>query len=211
MDAEKPDFTNSVDAGKELHLMNIFGQQLWSFSPRNYCQLINYDSLQRKTELLIQKITYEGIVNTYDDFNLVEVFTYGESQPNASQNNLNGQLYELKDLSGIITTPYYNMLGEVQETTRQMVTNYKTPVDWKQTPTLQTEKYTTGFEYNALKLGISETTPDNSITSKTYNKAGQIEGINLAFHGGTAQQIFHLLAMTLKTNGLKWYTATDNH
>lgn len=189
MEEKKPMWVHSVDAGLEEHLSNIYDKQLWSWSPRSYCQLIDYDRLQRKIKLNVQKITYEGNVKNYDSFNQVEAFTYGESLANAHDYNLKGQLYEIKDLSGIVTNYQYSMLGEVQQTSRQILVNYKEAANWKNTQDLQTEKYTTSYTYNALKQKLSETTPDGSIISNTYNQAGLLYSIQLTFQGGTSKDV----------------------
>ncbi|MCP4150684.1 MAG: sugar-binding protein, partial [bacterium] len=126
-----PVYTDSADGGVQKHFSNIFGNQLWSYSPRDYCQLISYDRLQRKSALRVKKISRqdEEPITSFDDFNLVEVFTYGESQSGANKNNLRGQLYELKDLSGIVTNSAYSMQESVLETSRQMAEDYKNPLN----------------------------------------------------------------------------------
>ena len=91
-------YTDSTDAGIDIHFNNIYGKQLWSWSPRNYCQLISYDRLQRETEVSVKKITGNDPVNSYDEFNLVEHTLYGETQPDAKDKNLCSKVYKLNDL-----------------------------------------------------------------------------------------------------------------
>lgn len=64
--------------------------------------------------------------------NLVEKFTYGETQPEAKEKNLRGALYERKDLAGVVTNPAYSFVGKLLVSSRQMAQNYKTPLDWTQ-------------------------------------------------------------------------------
>lgn len=199
MDKKNLIYVNSADAGIQKHLANIYGQQLWAWSPRNYCQLLKYDRLQRKTELLVKKIIEPGVVSNYQDFNLVEVFTYGETMVNAQESNLKGQLYELKDLSGIIINSQYNMAGELLQTERQFVNNYKEAANWNLDPLLEPEKYITSYRYNAIKQLCSETTPDDSVTTKTYNQAGALNTIKTNFADGTSQEIINKI--TYDANG----------
>ena len=186
MSEENPLYVDSADAGTERHLNNIFEKQLWSWSPRKYCQLITYDILQRKLELRVQKITYDGIVKNYNAFNLVEVFTYGETIPEANENNLNGQIYELKDLSGKLRNYEYTMLGGIQKFWKQMTLVYKEAINWNEAPVLQSEKFIMTYSYNAVKQVVSEGTPDRSVVSKSYNQAGQLYQINLSYHGAAS-------------------------
>jgi RHS repeat-associated protein len=198
MGTENPLYTDSADAGVQLHFENIFSGQLWSFSPRANCQLIEYDALQRKTALDVQKINYSGIVKNYASFNQVEVFTYGESQPNAAAHNLKGKLYQLKDLSGQTTFTSYNLLGQILQTTRQLAAAYKTPVDWNNTVALESDIFTTSFTYNALKLSLTETTPDGTLTTNTYLQTGQFYSTNLEFNDGSKQQIINAIQYDAK-------------
>lgn len=200
MTDNSPVFTDSVDAGvedpfigssAEKHLSNIFGAQLWTWGPRSYCQFILYDRLQRKTALKVKKITDPGPVKNYDDFNLVEVFTYGESFTGAAGYNLRGQLYQVNDLSGIVVSPSYTMTGQPLETTRQMLADYKTPADWTgMLPLLEEPVYHTAFTYNAVQQMLTQTMPDDSITANTYNEAGRLKTVSVKFPGnGSVQSI----------------------
>ncbi|RPH30727.1 MAG: sugar-binding protein [Bacteroidales bacterium] len=189
MGAESPILIDSIDAGTEKHLSNIFDGQLWSWSARSYCQIISYDRLQRRTELRVKKIIDSGSIYSYDDFNLVEIFTYGEIQPNAQERNLNGQLYELKDLSGIALTSQYSIQGDVLEASRQMVKEYKTAANWNAPIALQDEIFPTKFSYGAVKQLVIQVTPDGSVTTNSYNQAGQLITVNVEFSDKTNQQV----------------------
>ncbi|MCP4156110.1 MAG: sugar-binding protein, partial [bacterium] len=186
-----PVYTDSADGGVQKHFSNIFGNQLWSYSPRHYCQLISYDRLQRKSALRVKKISREDEepITSFDDFNLVEVFTYGESQPEAQQNNLRGQIKELKDLSGIVTNSAYSMQESVLETSRQMAEDYKTPLNWNKTPIMEEDIYNSKFTYNALSMALTQTTPDDSLTTNTYNQSGQLDTVHVRFKDNSEQQV----------------------
>lgn len=196
MGEEKPVHTDSADAGPQRHLANIFGKLLWSLSPRNYCQLIAYDRLQRRSSVSVKKLLDDKPVISYADFNLVEVFEYGETQPPTPNNNLRGRLFRVKDLSGIVTHSQYDLQGELLQTSRQMAANYKTPIDWNPSapvPELEPEIHTSRFVYNALTLLMTETTPDGSVTTNTYNRAGQLNQVKIAFSDRSEQQAIKLI------------------
>lgn len=190
MEEEHPVSTNSIDGGVEKHLSDIYGAQLWSWSPRNFCQLITYDHLRRRSQVQVQKITTTGPVTSYDDFNLVEIFTYGEGQKNAQDNNLRGQLYELKDLSGIVLSTSYDLRGQLLSASRQIVQEYQTQISWNNLlPTLEPTIYPVSFTYDALGHLLTETTPDTSITTNTYNQAGFLNAVQVEFADKTTQSV----------------------
>ncbi len=198
MDAKEPVRIDGADAGSQKHFINIFNQQLWSWSARDYCQLIDYDQLQRKTALYVKKITTSGMISDYSDFNLVEVFKYGETQNNAEGNNLRGQLYELKDLSGIVLNNSYSMQEEVMESSRQMAVDYKNAINWKSSVELETEVHITKTTYNAVKHIISNTSPDKTQTSQSYNETGQLISAKTVFSDNSDQQIIDNIAYDAK-------------
>lgn len=187
MTAGDPLLTDSADAGTQRHFSNIFDKQVWSLTPRDYCQVIYYDGLQRQMQLLVKKVPGTDPIIDFDNFNLVELFTYGEDPAAPAGANLRGQLYTLKDLSGILTNDAYSMLGSVLETDRQMTSVYKTAINWHETVLLETTSCTKTFSYNALNLLLTETIQDHNVvwntTTNTYNQEGMLNAVFLVTGG----------------------------
>jgi RHS repeat-associated protein len=177
----------------------MYGQQLFSWSPRNYCQLICYDRLQRQIALKLKKEEDEKPVLSFDDFNLVELFTYGdqllgqrrfEDIKQLQELNLWGVLYRLNDLSGIHVNHRYNLQGQITKTTRQMVQDYKAPIDWrnKDIP-LEPDIYSSQFHFNAIQQIMIETPPDGSAIHNNYNQAGELYSVSVSFKDKKPQSI----------------------
>lgn len=181
----------SADSGTNCHLDNAVGQQCWSWTARNYNQLIEYDELNRKKRLYIYKNTAGGAVPTLADFNLVETFIYGEDQPAAKGKNLRGRIYQIKDLSGILTYESYHFTGASLKESRQMSTDYHQPNDWQAATgvDLEPDIYNHTYTYDALGRPTSHSTPDGSITSRTYNQRGLLARIVVQFTNGTEQAV----------------------
>lgn len=183
MSGDQPIVTDSADAGTQKHFSNILDKLIWSLSARDYCQVIYYDGLQRQTQLLVKKVPGTDPISGFDDFNLVELFTYGEAPAAPEGYNLRGQVYILKDLSGIMTTSSYSMLGNALQTNRQMASDYKSPVNWHNTVPLETGSTTIIYTYNALKFLLSETIQDNAVewntTTNTYNVEGLLDSVSV--------------------------------
>lgn len=188
MGDEQPLVTDSADAGLQKHFSSVFDKQVWSLSPRDYCQFIAYDRLQRKTELRILKTNPLQPIPAFSTFNLVEKFKYGELV-NGVGKNLRGQLYELKDLSGTLTNSSYSMTGQLLQTDRQLVSDYKTPADYNTAVALQRESFTTDFVYNALSQLLNQYTPDGTLSSNTYNRLGQLQTVTVKRNKANAQVI----------------------
>ena len=187
-------FTDSADAGIALHLSNIFDNLVWSWSPRDYCQLISYDRLQRRTAVRVKKVEgSDPVTPPTADFNLVEIFTYGETQP-AGGYNLRGQLFQLNDLSGIVINSEYSMQNEVVRSSRQMAKEYKTAIDWNGSVEMDLPVYSIRQSYNALKNLLTETTPDETITTHTYNQSGLLDKVAITYLNGNTQPLVNYIS-----------------
>lgn len=186
MSGKNPIVTDSADAKMQRHFSTIFDKQVWSLSPRAYCQVIYYDGLQRQTRLLVKKVPGDVPIGGFDSFNLVEQFTYGEEVALPGY-NLRGQVYILKDLSGIVTNASYSMQGSVLQAGRQMTAVYKTAINWHNDVPLESGSCIKTFTYNALNLLLSETVKDNDLewntTTNTYNLEGLLNSISLTNNG----------------------------
>lgn len=184
---DSPWVADSADGGVQKCFSNIFGKQVWSLSPRDYCQVVYYDGLQRLTHLLVKKIPGTEPVADFDSFNLVELFTYGEDAAAPADGNLRGQIYMQKDLSGVQTNEAYSMPGSVLKTVRQMAAAYKTAVNWHNDVPLETGSCTKVYSYNALNLLLGETIADDGITwnttTNTYNREGLLYSVFLTANG----------------------------
>lgn len=183
MSDKDPYYTDSVDAGLAKHLKNVYGKQCWSFSPRSYCQLIQYDRLQRKQKLWVKKIAQTKPIVHYGNFSLVEHFSYGETVKRAKDFNLRGQVYEIKDLSGVLVHGTYDINQKLLKTTRTMTANYDKAANWNKGVLLETKPYVTKYLYNAAGLLIAQTTPDKTITKNSYNRADQLAKVSVKFKG----------------------------
>ncbi|MEI9806810.1 MAG: toxin TcdB middle/C-terminal domain-containing protein [Bacteroidota bacterium] len=182
MGEEDPLYTDSADAGIQTHFSNIFDNQLLSWSARNYCQYITYDKLQRQKTLQVKKEDPSPIITPMEGFNLVEVFTYGEEIDDPEKNNLRGRLHQLNNLSGITIMGQYDLQGETTRLSKQVVKEYKTAVNWNGEVKLD-EKLDFTYRFNALKLLLTEQTPDGSITSRIYNESGSLFSLAVMYSG----------------------------
>lgn len=193
MGLKDPVVTGSVDAGTEIHLPNLYGEQCWSWSPRGFCQLISYDHLGRKAEVWVKQITAPGAVIDYTDFNLVEAYQYGETTLKPQLSNLNGRLAVLQDLSGELNFHDYDLRGKPTATTQRFLQDYQNQANWAEShaPALESTNYAFTFEYDALGHQLTETTPDGALIAHSYDQRGLPKTIQVHFKDGSHQAIIN--------------------
>ncbi len=186
MGSSNPAIVDSPDSGSQVHVNNIFDKLFWSWSARNFCQMIGYDRLQRNSALFVKKIEDDSNPTSTDGFNLVEVITYGESQPDASLYNLNGAIYETKDLAGKLQYKSYSLTGNIISSTRWVASKYTEAIDWKQ-PVSLGDPYLSLFSYNAMGLLQKTIYPDGSESRCSYNHGGLLKAVSVKPSGKTDQ------------------------
>jgi RHS repeat-associated protein len=206
-DGKNQSLTDSADAGTNRSLNNIFGSFLWNRSPRNFDQVIEYDCLQRKTKIQVKGFKPDGTLVTD---NLVETFVYGESQPDAEVSNLRGKLYLHQDQSGQIVNSNYNILGQLLVTSRQFTVGYKDYINWGTTVELEKDNngnpklYVNQYSFSALQQLISETTPDGSVTTNSYNREGLLDQVSVKFKDGTVQNVISQITYDANRQRIKF-------
>lgn len=172
---------DNCDAGTRWKVLNIFGNVFGTWDSRGSYIYNTYDRLQRPLNT--------EVTNSQQQTTLAEVITYGEEAPNAQQNNLWGQIYQMKDQAGVVVYDQYSIELQIALTTRQFCQDYTPAPDWSASVTLQTKGYETALSYDALKRITSEKV-DNGDTSRTsYFISGRPSSLQVDYSDGTVQPI----------------------
>ena len=165
---------HSMDGGRRWILKDAAGQEIRRWDDLNRVMRTTYDALRRPTEL---RVSENGAAET-----LAEQTHYGELQASPEANNLRGQVYEQRDGAGIVTLSY-DFKGNVLETTRQLLANYRNPVDWSQSPSRENETFRSRTNYDALNRPIQIFAPHSGqvmdLIQYTYNAAGLLESVDV--------------------------------
>ena len=184
-------YQNSRDAGERWILNNLMGNPVHQWDSRDYVHSFTYDSRQRP-----ESVTVAGGDGAAPLNHVYARFIYGESQANAYQHNLRGQVYDHYDTAGRIRNARIDFKGNVLESTRQFYAGYKEIPNWVPSnlnnpavfdPDLT--PYTTRAEYDAMSRRGSATTADNSVTTPVYNEAGLLEQVRVS-QTGIAEKLF---------------------
>jgi RHS repeat-associated protein len=173
---------HSMDAGTRWMLNNATGNPLRSWDSRNYQMRYEYDALQRPTHLYVQP---QGEAEF-----LAEKTVYGESLTEPETTNHRGQVYQVYDSAGVVTSIGYDFKGNVRRSQRQLLAEYKAQVDWSTEPALEAEPFTASTEYDALNRPTRLTGPDQSVTRPVYNEANLLEQMHVQLPGAEVETAF---------------------
>lgn len=165
----------SIDAGTRWTLNDVMGKALLAWDSRGYRLRHEYDALHRPTHLHVRR-------GAGAEF-LAERMVYGEGQPDDLALNLRGKPFRQFDAAGIVTNEHYDFKGNLLRSTRRLLEDYKSDVNWLQSPELERQIFETATEYDALNRRIALTTPDASVVRPRYNEANLLESLSVNLRG----------------------------
>lgn len=166
----------SPDSGTRWLLATATGEPLRTWNSRGFGYRFTYDALRRPVEVFVTDAGGER---------LVEQTTYGEVKPSPSDTYHRGRVWRVRDEAGVIANQAYDFTGNLVETTRQLLDDYRTPVDWALQPLPPVgDAHRRTCTFNALGRLTSVTAPDGSVTSLRYNEANLLEAVEVRPPGG---------------------------
>ncbi|MEQ1742476.1 MAG: SpvB/TcaC N-terminal domain-containing protein [Candidatus Nitrotoga sp.] len=172
-------FQHSMDAGERWMLNDAAGQPLVGWDSRGFMRRITYDALRRPTGLLVTENGTER---------LAERTVYGEAQGVA--NNHRARVYQVFDAAGVVTTVAYDFKGNPLQTTRELLPDYKSAVDWQQNPAANDGTFTSSNSYDALNRPVTVTAPDGSVYRPTFNEANLLDKVDVNLRGAATATPF---------------------
>ncbi len=173
---------HSRDSGSRWTVNDVDGNPILGFDSRHHRLRYEYDRMRRPTALFVR--TGDGREQ------LAERSEYGEAQPNAEAWNLRGRLYREYDGVGIVMAPSYDYKGNLLQSTRQMLADYREQVDWASAPRLEAEIFASETSYDALNRPVTLTAPDKTILRPLYNDANLLEQLAVSLKGAGAFEGF---------------------
>jgi RHS repeat-associated protein len=166
---------DSADAGQRWTLYDATKKPVLSYDNRDHRFRREYDVLRRPLTLYVR--TGEA------QEKLVERAGYGESQPDPEARNLRTKLYRQFDEAGIVTMVEYDFKGNLLQSSRQLLSEYREEVDWAASPSLEAEVFYSETSYDALNRPLTLTAPDHSVIRPTYNDANLLEELHVNLKG----------------------------
>jgi RHS repeat-associated protein len=183
-----------MDSGERFVLLDAIGDPVKSWDSRNHLVETEYDELNRPTHLWVNN-TNTGAKR------LAEQTVYGETyQPDPENHNLRGEVYQQHDSAGVETFNEYDFKGNLMESKRQILKDYKVDVDCNSAPApeLLPDTYKFKVEFDALNRVTSSTVSvrdtQNIVTVvgktvPTYNEANLLASVQIYLRGAAAPTV----------------------
>ncbi|MBI2737402.1 MAG: toxin [Rhodospirillales bacterium] len=162
----------SMEAGTRWVLNNIAAQPVRGWDSRQFMRRVTYDPLRRPADFFV---TQGGVER------LAERTVYGESLGEAGNHRM--RIHQVLDGAGVVTNVGYDFKGNLLESRRQLLADYKGPVDWQQDAALGGETFTISTSYDALNRPLSITSPDGSVYRPTFNNANLLNNVDVTVTG----------------------------
>jgi RHS repeat-associated protein len=162
----------SMEAGERWMLNDVAGKPIRAWDSRGFTRRMRYDELRRPTGLFVT----EGGADR-----LAERTVYGESQ--GAEDNHRTRVFQVFDAAGVVTSEGYDFKGNLLQSKRELLSDYKSAVDWHQNPAPNYGTLTTRTTYDALNRPLTITTPDGSVYHRTFNEANLLDKVDVKLRG----------------------------
>ena len=169
----------SMEAGEHWLLKDLAGNPVCTWDSRSFVRQMTYDQLRRPSGLYVTENGFQR---------LAEMTVYGESQGDAA--NHRTRLYQVFDGAGIVTSVAYDFKGNLLQSRRDLLLDYKQAVNWLLNPSAIDGSYTSHTTYDALNRPRAVTSPDATVYRPTYNEANLLDKVNINLHGSEAATLF---------------------
>lgn len=169
----------SMEAGARWMLNDVAGEPIRAWDSRRFLRRLSYDELRRPTELFVTENGAER---------LAERTVYGEGQGDGK--NHRTRVYQIFDGAGVVTSEAYDFKGNLLESKRELLSDYKQTVDWQLNPVANDGTFTSRTTYDALNRPLSVTAPDGSVYRPGFNEANLLDKVEVNLRGAATATPF---------------------
>jgi RHS repeat-associated protein len=162
----------SMEAGEHWTVADVSGRPIRQWNSRGVLRRIAYDDLRRPTAI---HVTADGVER------LAERTAYGEGQGATANHRM--QVYQSFDGAGVATNTAFDFTGKLREVRRDVLTEYRSAVNWLQNPAVTAGSFVTKTTYDALGRPRALTSPDGSVQRLVYNEANLLEMVDVNLGG----------------------------
>ncbi|HUF54865.1 MAG TPA: RHS repeat-associated core domain-containing protein [Dehalococcoidia bacterium] len=167
----------SMEAGERWMLSDVAGNPLYAWDSRDHRFRMVYDRMRRPADALLRAgAAAEQVVGRS---------TYGETRPNPEAKNLRGEVVEVRDQAGVVTSDDFDFKGNLLSGRRQLAQSYNTTLNWSGAVPFEVETYTSRTRYDALNRTIQLIAPHSdqpgttvNVIQPVYNEANLLEQVN---------------------------------
>jgi len=172
-------FQHSMDAGGRWMLNDAAGQPLVGWDSRGFVRRMTYDPLRRATGTFV---TENGVER------LAERTVYGEAL--GAANNHRTRVHQVFDGTGLVTSLGFDFKGNVLQSQRELLPDYKSDVDWQQNPVANGGVFASSTSYDALNRPVTTTAPDGSVYRAGFNRTGLLKRVDVNLSGAATATPF---------------------
>ncbi len=169
----------SMEAGERWMLSDVAGNPIRAWDSRRYLRRMTYDELRRPTGLYVTENGAER---------LAERTVYGESQ--GATKNHRTRVYQVYDGAGVVTSEEYDFKGNLRESQRKLLSDYKQAVNWLQNPATNDGSFIGLTTFDALNRPLTITMPDGSVHHPIFNEANLLDKVDVFVRGAAAATPF---------------------
>jgi RHS repeat-associated protein len=181
---KQPIHQSGMEAGQRWTLNDAAAKPVRTWDSRGHNFRTAYDALRRPTQsFVLGTDPANSDLRTLASEVLYGTIEYGEGQPAAL--NLATRVYQQSDSAGTATNEGYDFKGNLLNSTRAFVADYKALPNLAALPPTP-DSFTGSTQYDALNRPTSMKMPDGSVMQPTYNEANLLETLNVTLAGGTA-------------------------
>ncbi len=166
----------SMEAGERWMLNDVTGKPIRAWDSRHHEFRTSYDRVRRPVESFLKEATEPEIQ--------IGRIIYGEGSGSAG--NHRTRIIQVFDNAGIVTNEVYDFKGNLEQSKRELLPDYKSDVNWKNNPVPNDGSFTSSTEYDALNRPVVATAPDGSLYRPTYNEANLLNKVDVNLRGATA-------------------------
>ena len=168
----------SMEAGERWTLSDVAGKPIRAWDSRGHQFRTVFDPLRRPTDSYLREGAGAEL--------LIGRTVYGETWPNPEAGNRRGQVVQLFDQAGVVTSDEYDFKGNQLLSRRQLAAAYKTTLDWSAAVPLGVPTYASRTAYDALNRPTELAVPDNSVIRLSYNEANLLNALAANLRGAQA-------------------------
>jgi len=169
----------SIEAGERWILNDVTGKPVRVWDSRRFIRRMTYDGLRRPVGLFVTENGTER---------LAERTVYGEGV--GAANNHRTRVHQVYDGAGVVTSEAYDFKGNLLQSKRELLPNYKQVVDWRQNPLPNDGAFSGSASYDALNRPKTVTTPDNSVYCPIFNEANLLDRVGVNLRGAATTTAF---------------------
>ena len=174
-----PIHRSSMDAGERWILCDVNRHTVRTWDSRGFLRRMAYDVGRRPTGVYV---TEGGATR------LAEQTVYGEVQGEGA--NHRTRAYQVFDGAGIVTSVGYDFKGNLRESRRDLLPNYRDPVNWLLAPAANGGSFTSRTAFDALNRTVHAITPDGSVYRPSFNEGNLLGEVTVNMRGAAAMTPF---------------------